>query len=388
MTETAEFIPTNRYSIEFEPADHVSEQEEAEEIFNRYKNGDPTAHSWKSVELLDRLWDQQAEILFIDGLESSYFYDAESNSNIPGPPHKDDLWQDLPASPEKINKKRKIRVVSGDNANVGISLVDRDPNAAAEMEAKVSRDLESVGGAELNIEALLHYDALALLIISGVINAGAGAVIYKLGQKNIISRRTMLAMIMSSAAGVGLFGLFNTVGQSGQIGASANSDRIKDFGLWLSNITKPRLLPSDYLQMRTAMFIMKLKDAIDYQHEQNPQNFPSDIPASIVAGMTHSRGALDLLNSEEACAEAVRKYIIEGFDPILKKMLKLNPNIKREDAIRKIKTYLAATHISEVVEPDQSTVGTTNFPEAARAAITEVASFPSNRILEALKDWS
>jgi hypothetical protein len=378
--ETARNYP----HITFQPSQHLPRfSKEMEEMTGRYLQGDPHANVWSSSHLLPRLRGQQPKMLSIDSAfipvktSPSRTWVGESDPYV--------LWTTLPGMPSEINDEGKILVVSGDMEYAGAML-----SSLGEEVRELDQALKNKGISEEESVLNDYYarNGLILLGVAGLVDASilTAAFIHRRNakrntKKSVMPRRRFLQIFGGISAGVATAPIANLVGQAVGLQAApgASTEAAKDFWLKVVDMTSP-VIDSDWIQMRNAMQILKLKDSIDNQ------GLPSDVSASVIAGSAHSYGATALLASEDACNKAIASYM-QSFSPLLDEAIKNKPSIKREEAIAKIKEYLVTTVVSEVKDPDHRTIGTTQFPNAVSSAIKTVAQFRSPRMEAALADF-
>jgi hypothetical protein len=375
-------------NLRFEPGDHGQNTNPYEipaesPQYKAFHRGDPYAHDWNSG-LIRRIEATQPKIVAIDGLD----FAEQAQPGVPKliPPFSDNIWIHLPTTPERMNPTEKsILVVCGDNSEVGAAfnageLTHPDLQALSKaLSRKTSDDL-------LAAERDDHTEALAILGGMALIDA---ALVSRIGyrkaveKKKVISRRNFLKLGIAAgvtAAAAGNYFLKPDTGAAVAAG-EADTEVAKDQWMEAVDLLDPKVFKDKQTNMRTAMLILKTKDAIDQL------GLPQDVASSIIMGTAHTSDAQHFLASDRTAQAAIRDYV-ETLDPLLTQTLRAHPSISREEALRGISEVLTKTFVMKVDEPDHRSFGTPKLPSAVDKAISTVSEFSSPRVAAAVAGWN
>lgn len=384
----SEVVKPNPYpNLRFEPGEHGANawtnagEVEATALYNSYINGNPYAHVWHPG-LVRRIQTTQPKIIALDGLDfGTEFSNNESQGPTTTPASPDQTWLLLPTTPEKINHaERSIFVVNGDAEDIG------DPFNYALLKYPDMQVLRTALNNKINTDSTTNLDSTsyAVLWTAGLIDLAIGASIAqrKIAKKdNIISRRSFLKGAAAVGTAVAAGAYFGAGLNSASEAATATTEAGKNFWLDIVDLVDPEIIKSKYEQMRTALLILKTKDAIDHLR------LPRDVSSSVIMGSGHSFDAENFLDNDTAAQNTIRDYV-DTINPIISAIINKYPQIKREFVVDKIKAFLSQSYVLEVKQPDQSAFWTPRLPQAVAAVTSTVADFRSKRVEASLENFS
>ncbi len=347
-------------NIRFEPGNH-GDGNHIYSVIKQIGAGNLDVHDW-NPEVGERTQEHSPYLLALDGLTAGYEFQS-----YPGNIY---LWAALPERPGKINPAKKVLVIAGDQSRFSEAIVNR---GNIEMLLKISQgqkdDLNSADprtetrlllGTSLAAELILIAASLRLKKLNrrGLLKATLGGGMLTFGTKYLNDERS------------------NSVFRA----AYSSTEEEKNRNLTIASLIGPKIIKDDWARARTAMLVLKTKDAIDVL------GLPKDIAASVLMGAAHSYEAQEFLDSDAACQLAIREYfnkiqviikagIWEGYGIIGDERYKEN--------IDSLVKYIAKTDILEVTDPLNMQNGQT-AQDALSKNIDFKTSFQSPRVLKAI----
>lgn len=377
---TANEIPRNYPNLHFEPGHHIS-PDDMDAFYKRYhefNNGNIESNQWLNGDAVaGRMATYQPRILFIEGLGHTYKFTkppSEDNERYaPTFPFPQDVFFFLPAKVEKINNEGVLYIVAGEGEPqttlTNFEMIDPQQAPVKDAISDVQQN-DRIAARDRNT-----LETTAILETIGLIDFALGV---DFAQERIrsrpLTRRTFLkigaGVTGSIAAGSYKYVQHTAPSQA----ASALTPGEKDYYFKLADLVKPRVVYSDWARYRTALWILKTKDAIDHL------GLPKETAAAILGGSGHSFEALSFLNNEDACKQEIKNYTAKLLSMLDEALDRYKPKISREEARKRIIDFLPVTFIQKVTTPNQ--VGSL---EEMKKFVENVAEFKSTRIEEALE---
>lgn len=305
MSETA-------HKIYFEPGWHSWFLNQYEEVDRRHVRGDTQAHHW-NPSVAKRMRKYSPYVLGLDSLFPTQSEDDPIKLS----------WEWMPGSPKQMTGRNSIYVVAGD-------VLHQD--TAETGDSPLWGDFYSLGwkkvwqvGKEVSVEGLVP------------ILASVGILSWIVARNPTITRRSFLKGGIRGLAGLaGLFGL-------GKLAPAFHSDSenhaLSPVYQYLTELGKPRIVSSTWLDGRAALLIAKTAGAFDRL------DLPSDATASVVMGWPHAYEGYNLLNSVELRTQVIRRYAQEFYQdvfPIVQRIYEMEDNTENRQNIRNVVAYFFA----------------------------------------------
>lgn len=310
------------YPLHYENGVHSFTDQMYDEVGKRFSFGDLSAHNW-NPEVAQRIRKYSPYVLGLDTLSPSVFGNEQQPS-----------WTWLPGSPKEMTGRDSIYVVSGDFLH--FQSVDKRDKMYEELQ-KVGWDKVMDYGIKSGLEDLA--------IIATAIGSLAGSLKTKTSRRGFISKG--LLGISSLATAV-------TEGRLAPVAQSYSSDSSLEQILQdITEITRPRLANSSWLDGRTALVVAKTVESMDIL------DLPDRAAASIVMGFPHGYKANTLLLNKNARQEMVLEYaknLVEDILPIAKRLGMQSQNEDDDEYEQFVKDVIASilvtSEIYEVKEPE------------------------------------
>lgn len=361
-------------NLVFEPGIHGSPAD-IEKLENSLKNGRINSFVW-NPEVSVRLQEIQPVILAIDGVRLFYNVDQDKDSERYSLPLRPiDTWISLPDRPTRISPQKKVLVIAGDQSEFGEAF-----GAGVKKNPMLEKSLNIFRTTEINNRAVTAETDL-MFFMSVAVDAGLAVSAY--ATKNTITRRQLLryAAPFAIALTTGSLFLRDQRTQSVLAAAKTENESNKTKELERAKVFGPRIILPDFIRFRTAMLILKTKDAIDVL------GLPKDVSAAVLMGASHGFEAIAFLKDEKACLEEVTKYY-KKLSKYLSDILQnpkspLYDSIPFDSANAALKEYLASTMIQEITEPKLE-YGPAALQYELPSVIKTKALFQSPRVLKAL----
>ncbi len=354
-------------------------------LYTQLENGDLNASVWFK-EVRDSVKRCRPQILTIDSLSS---VNVSTHRDTHG--MKMNTWLHLPARPSDIGRDG-IWLVAADTITANNFAFSPEDSLDQRLKDRiVSNQLKGLSKgkdtAERMVPAINPPVSQSARIEDIALTAAVTALSLALAEVDepSFSRRDALRL-----AAVGLFGLsaaskqfhlFSSEYPKKQVPAytSAIDERNKK----LMDIATNNISGLEWINARNGLYVLKTKDAMDILVEDG--DLPElGVPALIVAGEMHKYGINNLLESEEACAEAIRQYVSSLFAVIDRYKKEIDPSLDILKARERLKQVVSEMAIMKVREPKKTDI-LHSVSDRISDAISIKCTLPSKRVTEALK---
>ncbi len=286
-------------------------------VFERYQKGDQNANVWEYSDVLQQVSRLQPKLLTVDSM-----YPQIEGISVYGEGREDTaIW--MPGKPDQINREGRVLVVAGDSFLEGVDFLPElkayDPYRVAVIkQIEKEREKKFGKGDHFKTSWLIkgvEPETVALFASFSLLTASLLRAQGKFSNRRNLTRRDFLKY-------TGIFtGLTILAGTGVKVGTAdrlvdgyfdAEDPNEKTTYQELAEIFGAELTiePKDWLNARNALYVLKTKDAIDIVGPFNGS------PSVIIAGSHHEVGMEDLLQSDEACREALLQYTEKMFGVI------------------------------------------------------------------------
>lgn len=387
-----ELVQSTQPDIHFERAHHALSPVEAQISFNRFLQGDKTAHGWNR-EVTERMAQYKPAYLALDGqtpLQIGEFSWIPGQNPLPlSDTDKQLLWFAVPGAPSEINTTGRVSVVAGDVLYSTIfpfvrnnkQLPQEALNTLDTWERDSSGDL--FGNPKINeLAQLLEMSAedfvIALpmaLLTRNILRRPSHYQPTKYSRREFL-KRSIPAVVGAAALLSGTGGLtYKRYEMStGEAIASTSNEQARDELQSIAAIMRPRLARSIYIDGRTALLDAKLRTFM--QDKQGA--------GAIVMGAYHDP---DILNTADETtlihdyAKDILETVDEKFDM---QKVKLDP-LERAVRCKALMHYFAKSDVYKVTDPGGATMNP-DLPKIVPQHVRYEGTFLCPQVEQAVSD--
>ncbi len=387
-----EILQPTKPDIHFERAHHTLSSAEAQLLYNRFLQGDKTAHGWNK-EVTQSMAAYKPVFLALDGqapLQVGEFTWVPGQSPLPlSDMDKQLLWFAVPGAPSEINDKGAVSVIAGDVLYRNVfpyvrnkkELPQEAVNASDALERDSSNDL--FGNPKINELAQLFEMSAEDLVIALPMTLLARNVLRRAThyQPTKYSRREFLkrslpviagaAALLSGAGGL-TYGRYKM--STGEQIASAVNEQTREELQAIASIMRPRIARSIYADGRTALLDAKLRAFM--QGKQGA--------GAVVMGEFHDPDVLNTAD-ETTLIHDYAKDILETVDEIFDaQKMKLDPH-ERAARHQALLHYLAKEDVYTVTDPGGTTINP-DLPKIIPQHVRYEGTFQCPQVEQAVSD--
>ena len=394
-----EVAHTTKPDIHFERAHHALTSAEANALYQRFLQGDKTAHGWNK-EVTESMASYQPRYLALDGQKPLLTGRLSRFTNQNQLPLSDEdkqlLWFAVPGAPSEINKQSVVSVVAGDSKYSDLFPFFRDINevvqdqqtiqaieyASETLERDSSNDYfgnPKVNGLAQLLEMSVEDLAIALPVALGVKNIARRAMGYqptKYNRREFFKRnipRVIGAAALLSGFGGSTYGRYDLT--TGEPIALSSNEQTREKLQAIAAIVRPRLERSIYVDGRTALLDAKLR--VFMQGKQGA--------GAVVMGAFHDPYVMHTQADE---SDLIRAYAQDSLETIheLRDALKVRPNSAETRELDKgILAYLAKADVYTVSDPGEPTINP-NLPTIVPKHVKYEGTFQCAQVEQAVRD--
>lgn len=359
-------------SLKFEPARHQLLDQNLGSI-ESIKNGDLNHFAWNN-EVLKRIGSYGPRVLGIDSLSPVHFKPDQPSATDYTLDEKAYVWWALPGSPTDINDKNEVLVIAGDVIMHHFKPDNHD--RIRENLDKIDKDLtQDSFNKDLIDTAITGAAGAALSIIAYSAGKRLREDVSKENQPKKFSRRKFLKLA-GSTIGLGTIAFLYGRWAAPNFAAQSTFEGMESFFEKVTQITKSRIIPNDWVDGRTGLVIAKTLEA------SSQQLTPSDSNAAVIMGSRHLAEANAFIADSEKRGKAIKKAV-SGLWGVIEDIAPMKPEIDREDLLKDFKQYISSADLLLVNDSRNETF---NNSDVLNESVHFVGNYQSQEVLEAIND--
>jgi hypothetical protein len=371
-----------RSAIHFEPGTHAQTDSDHLKLYQSFANGNIESFDWNK-EVGERIRSYEftapALLLTIDGLA------PQPASPYPFfTPHQEATftWVSLPARPNKLNQAGKVYVVKGDTDFYRLPQAIL-PNVQEPDSLKQQMDIQQKSDDKNAVQ--LDQNALAGETIGvgaiGAILWAASKLLSPSSANQQLSRRQFLRKSIATATGIAVAGSMLRFALP-EATAVVPNEPTEEFLQTVSNIVRPRIARSTFIDGRTALLLAKAEDA-----QANLTN-AAQVQNVVIMGDEHADMAPTYMQDKKQRNTAIAAYaqeLLAAAQQVYGNYYHLSPDQIPPQVTNSLLDYVSQVDIVEVTDPGGSSFQP-NFPSIVDQQFTAINRFNSPQVEEAIKD--